>query len=88
MPFPTYDTIDAIPEDQRDVYEEGQDKKWRAKVPDVTNLNTALETERTKAAEEKKGADQSGERGDRAEKKGDGERHLRGGLQKAPRRVR
>ena len=54
MPFPTFDTIDAIPEDQRDVYEEGQDKKWRAKVPDVTNLSSALEAQTKRAEEEKK----------------------------------
>jgi hypothetical protein len=54
MPFPTYDTIDAIPEDQRDVYEEGTDKKWRAKVPDVTNLTSAIDKERTARETEEK----------------------------------
>jgi hypothetical protein len=54
MPFPTYDKIEAIPDDQRDVYEEGEDKKWRAKVPDVTQLNSALEKERTDRDTEKK----------------------------------
>jgi hypothetical protein len=51
MPFATYDTQDEVPEELRDVYEE-KDGKWQAKVPDVANLNSALQAERTKAATE------------------------------------
>ena len=53
MAFPTYEKKEDIPEAFRDEFEEGEDKKWRAKVPDVTNLNKAIETERTNAATEK-----------------------------------
>lgn len=45
MPFQIFDKLEDIPEAQRDVYEE-KDGKWHAKVPDVANLNSALEKER------------------------------------------
>lgn len=51
MPFPIYDTEDAVPEGFRTEYEE-RDGKWHPKVPDVTKLNSALEAERTRAATE------------------------------------
>jgi hypothetical protein len=53
MPFQIFDKIEDIPEAQRDVYEE-KDGKWHAKVPDVTNLNSALDKERTGRETEEK----------------------------------
>jgi hypothetical protein len=51
--FPVFDTQDQIPEGFRDDYEE-RDGKWHPKVPDVTNLKTALESERQRAEREEK----------------------------------
>jgi hypothetical protein len=56
MEFPVFDTQDAVPEAFRESYEE-REGKWRVKaavVPDVTNLNSALQAEREKAANEEK----------------------------------
>ena len=53
MPFQIFDKIEDIPEAQRDVYEE-KDGKWHAKVPDVTNLTSAIEKERTGRETEEK----------------------------------
>ena len=53
MPFQIFDKIEDIPDAQRDVYEE-KDGKWHAKVPDVTNLNSALDKERTGRETEEK----------------------------------
>lgn len=55
MAFPTYEKKEDIPKGFEDLYEE-KDGKFSPKVPevpDVTKLNTALETERTNAATEK-----------------------------------
>lgn len=53
MPFPVYDSQDAIPEPFRAEYEE-RDGKWHAKVPDVSGAQSALEKERQKARDEEK----------------------------------
>lgn len=56
MAFPTYEKKEDIPKGFEDLYEE-KDGKFSPKVPevpDVTKLNTALETERTQRAEEEK----------------------------------
>lgn len=53
MPFPTYATKEEVPETFREEYEE-KDGKWVAKLPDVTKLTTALDTERSRLADEKK----------------------------------
>lgn len=49
MPFKIYDTKEAVPADELDVYEEREVdgvKKWHAKVPDVSKMDSALEKER------------------------------------------
>jgi hypothetical protein len=51
MPFPIYDTQDEVPEAFRAEYEE-REGKWHPKVPDVTNLKTALQSERDRATRE------------------------------------
>lgn len=53
MPFAVYDSQDAVPEAQRDVYEE-REGKWHPKVPDVTKLTGALQKERDKATEQER----------------------------------
>jgi hypothetical protein len=53
MPFPIYDSQDDIPEAFRGEYEE-REGKWHPKVPDVTNLNSALQKERDRAEREEK----------------------------------
>lgn len=53
MPLPVFDTQDAVPEAFRPEYEE-REGKWHPKVPDVTKLNSALESERTARAEAEK----------------------------------
>lgn len=58
MPLPIFDTLEAIPESFRAEYEEREDaatpgvKKFHPKVPDVTKLTSALESERMKARTE------------------------------------
>lgn len=54
MPFPIFDKQEDVPEAIRSEYEEREDGKWHAKVPDVEKLNTAIEKERTRATEEEK----------------------------------
>jgi hypothetical protein len=57
MPFKTYDNLEAVPADERDVYEEREDpatpgvKRAHPKLPDVTKLQSALDAERTTAKE-------------------------------------
>ena len=56
MAFPVFEKKEDIPKGFEDLYEE-KDGKFSPKVtevPDVTGLNTALETERRERAEEKK----------------------------------
>ena len=56
MAFPTYEKKEDIPKGFEDLYEE-KDGKFSPKVtevPDVTKLNTALESQRTQAENEKK----------------------------------
>jgi hypothetical protein len=53
MPFAIYDKEADVPDAQRDVYEE-KDGKWHPKVPDVTNLRSALQTERERATEQER----------------------------------
>lgn len=47
MPFPIFDTLDAVPESFRNDYEE-RDGKWHPKVEDTEALNSALATERAR----------------------------------------
>jgi hypothetical protein len=53
MPLPVFDTQDAVPEAFRGEYEE-RDGKWHPKVPDVTKLNSALQSERDRATEQER----------------------------------
>lgn len=53
MPLPIFDAESDIPELFRPEYEE-KDGKWHPKVPDVTNLTSALESERARAREEER----------------------------------
>jgi len=56
MAFPTYEKKEDIPKGFEDLYEE-KDGKFSpkvAEVPDVTNLNSALASERTRAENEEK----------------------------------
>jgi hypothetical protein len=53
MPFPTYAKQDEIPEAFRSEYEE-REGAWHPKVPDVTKLNSALQSERVRAAEQER----------------------------------
>jgi hypothetical protein len=53
MPLPVFDKQEDVPEAFRPEYEE-RDGKWHPKVPDVQKLNSALESERTRAANEEK----------------------------------
>jgi hypothetical protein len=53
MPLPVFDTQDAVPDAFRSEYEE-RDGKWHPKVPDVTKLNSALQSERDRAAEQER----------------------------------
>lgn len=52
-PFPIYDAADDVPEAFKSEYEE-REGKWHPKVPDVTSLQSALESERTRAANEER----------------------------------
>lgn len=61
MAFPTYEKKELIPPGFEDLYEE-KDGKFSpkvAEVPDVTNLNTALKNERTRAETEEKARKQA-----------------------------
>lgn len=50
MPFPTFDTKDAIPKGFESEYEE-RDGKWQAKVPDVSKLEDTLAKVRSEKKE-------------------------------------
>lgn len=59
MPFPVFDTLEAVPEAFREEYEQGEDGKYVAKAPaaeDVTPLKTALAAERKRADTAEKAA--------------------------------
>jgi hypothetical protein len=53
MAFPVFDKKEDIPKGFEEDYEE-REGKFHPKVPDVTKLNSALDGERTKAANEEK----------------------------------
>lgn len=53
MPFPIFDTQEAVPEAIRSEYEE-RDGKWHAKVPDVAGAQSALAAEKQRAKDEEK----------------------------------
>jgi dsDNA-specific endonuclease/ATPase MutS2 len=53
MAFPTFDKKEDIPKGFEEDYEE-REGKFHPKVPDVTNLNSAIEKERKKASDEEK----------------------------------
>lgn len=57
MDFPVFDTLEAVPDAFRELYDMEADGKWRTKpasVPDVTKLQTALDAQRTIAENEER----------------------------------
>jgi hypothetical protein len=53
MAFPVFEKREDIPKGFEDDYEE-REGKFHPKIPDVTNLNSAIEKERKKASDEEK----------------------------------
>lgn len=58
MAFPVFEKKEDIPKGFEEDYEE-KEGKWQAKVPDVTKQQSALDTERTNAENERKRANKA-----------------------------